>query len=156
MRLPSPSRSPLNWSCKRKVALILFALIMAYLQSFDILGFYTSDTEYWGTVWIGVTAEQRLLSFALGLLANLGLMAMPFLRQPGRMLRTLVALSLGFGLLISTAWLRHGLDTLPIPGSESNASIKQIEFLLLIFFLSFYLSSLECSMLPRLWLVLGS
>lgn len=50
MSLASPNRAPAGWSRKRKASLIVFALIMAYLQSFYILGFYTSDIEYWGTV----------------------------------------------------------------------------------------------------------
>jgi hypothetical protein len=120
MSLASPNRAPAGWSRKRKASLIVFALIMAYLQSFYILGFYTSDIEYWGTVWIGVTVEQRLLSFALGLLANFGLMAIPFLRAPGRILRILVMLSLGFGLLISIAWLSHDIDALGLLPASYN------------------------------------
>jgi hypothetical protein len=113
-----PAALPPDWSWQRKASLIVFALVMAYLHSFYILGFYVSETEYWGTVWIGVTAGQRLLSFALGLLANFGLMAMPFLRAPGRMLRAAVAVSLAFGLVISLAWLDADLWEwgLPQPG----------------------------------------
>lgn len=136
MSLSSPSRSPVDWSRKRKAGLILFALIMAYLQSFYILGFYTSDIEYWGTVWIGVTVEQRLLSFALGLLANFGLLAMPFLRAPGRILLTLMALSLAFGLLVSIAWLHYGLHTLSAPDLASDAFPTQpaLSFIEIFFF----------------------
>ncbi|MGH6913223.1 MAG: hypothetical protein ACREH3_05905 [Geminicoccales bacterium] len=137
MGLSSLARSPVDWSRKRKAALIAFALIMAYLQSFYILGVYISDMEYWGTVWIGVTVEQRLLSFALGLLANFGLMAMPFLRAPGRILRTLLALSLSFGLLISAGWLSHDLWVLGLPDvgrtpSTQSAVIFLIDVLLYI------------------------
>jgi hypothetical protein len=110
-----PGRLPADWSWQRKAALIVFASIMAYLHSFYILGFYTSDIEYWGTVWIGVTAKQRLLSFGLGLFANLGLMAMPFLRAPGRLMRLLLVISLGCGALISTAWLLRDLWVLGLP-----------------------------------------
>jgi hypothetical protein len=92
---------PADWSWKRKTALIVFALIMAYLHSFYILGFYVSDMEYWGTVWIGVTVEQRLLSFGLGLFANFGLIAVLLLRAPGPTLWAVIALSLTSGLLIS-------------------------------------------------------
>jgi hypothetical protein len=130
MRLASPSRSPVDCSRKRKGGLILFALIMAYLQSFYILGFYTSDIEYWGTVWIGVTVEQRLLSFALGLFANLGLMAMPFLRAPGRVLRTGTALSLASGLLISIAWLTGDLWEMGLPEPGRVPSTERIVILL--------------------------
>jgi hypothetical protein len=110
-----PGGLPADWSRKRKALLIVFALMMAYLHSFYILGFYTSKPEYWGTVWIRVTAEQRLLSFVLGLCANAGLIAMPFLRTPGRILRALVALSLTSGLLISVAWLGRDLWVLGLP-----------------------------------------
>jgi hypothetical protein len=106
---------PADWSWGRKALLIVFALMMAYLHSFYILGFYTSKSEYWGTVWIGVTAEQRLLSFVLGVCANIGLIAMPFLRTPGRIVRTLVALSLTSGMLISVAWLGRDLWVLGLP-----------------------------------------
>ena len=82
---------------------------MAYLHSFHILGFYTSDIEYWGTVWIGVTPGQRLLSFALGLFANFGLIATPFLRAPGLLMRSLIAVSLTSGLVVSIAWLAPDL-----------------------------------------------
>ena len=110
-----PSRVPADWPRRRKAALIAFALIMAYLHSFYLLGFYVSEDEYWWPVWTGMTAEQRLLSFALALFANFGLMAMPFLRAPGRVLRALVTLSLSFGLAISVAWLGHDIYALGLP-----------------------------------------
>jgi hypothetical protein len=131
MSLASPSRSPADWSRKRKAALIVFALIMAYLQSFYILGFYVSDMEYWGAVWIGVTVEQRLLSFALGLSANLGLMAMPFLRAPGRILSAGIALSIAFGLVISVAWLGGDIWQMGLPEPGRVPSTEGIVILLL-------------------------
>jgi hypothetical protein len=131
MGLGSPSRSPVDWSRKRKAGLILFALIMAYLQSFYILAFYVSDMEYWGTVWIGVTAEQRLLSFLLALLANFGLIAMPLLRSPGRILSGMIALSLAYGMLLSIGWSSYGIGTLSMPVLEPNASRQQVEFWLI-------------------------
>jgi hypothetical protein len=121
-----PAGLSADWSWRRKAALIVFALIMAYLHSFYILGFYVSEMEYWGTVWIGVTAEQRLLSFGLALFANLGLMAIPFLRAPGRALRTVVALSLTVGVLISVAWLGHDLWILGLPEPGPLPSAEQL------------------------------
>jgi hypothetical protein len=131
MSLSSLKRAPVHWSRKRTAALIVFALIMAYLHSFYILGFYTSDIEYWGTVWIGVTTEQRLLSFLLGLFANLGLMAMPFVRAPGRILSAAIALSLAFGLLISVAWLVGDLWDMGLPAPGRVPSTEGIVILLL-------------------------
>lgn len=100
---------PADWPRWRKAILIAFALIMAYLHSFYILGFYVSGMEYWGTVWIGVTTEQRLLSFGHAVLANLGPVAMLFLRKLGRLLRFLLAISLSCGALISVGWLTSDL-----------------------------------------------
>jgi transposase len=126
---------PADWSRKRKASLIVFALIMAYLHSFYILGFYVSETEYWGTVWIGVTAEQRLLSFGLGLFANFGLMALPFLRAPGRVLRAVAVLSLTFGLLTSIAWLSHDIWTLGLPSSYDTLLFRVLDILVKVFYL---------------------
>ena len=107
--------SPVNWSRKRKVAVVVLALIMTYLHSFYILGFYVSHMEYWGTVWMWVTPEQRLLSFVLGLGANIGLLATPFLRAPGPILRALLTLSLAAGLALSVAWLVRDLWVMGLP-----------------------------------------
>lgn len=132
-----------DWSWKRKASVIVFALIMTYLHSFYILGFNVSEMEYWGTVWIGVTAEQRLLSFAIGLFANLGLMGMPFLRAPGRVLRAVVALSLTFGLLISIAWLSHDVWTLGLPSSYNTMIFRILDILVRIFYaIAIYLNLL--------------
>jgi hypothetical protein len=138
-----PASLPADWSWKRKASLIVFALIMAYLHSFYILGFYVSEMEYWGTVWIGVTAEQRLLSFALALFANLGLMAMPFLQALGRILGVVVALSLTFGLLISIAWLSHDVWTLGLPSSYNTILFRILDILVRIFYaIAIYLNLL--------------
>jgi hypothetical protein len=127
-------RLPAEWSNGRKTALIVFALLMAYLHSFYILGFYVSDMEYWGTVWIGVTAKQRLLSFGLGLLANFGLIAAPFLRAPGRTLRAVVALSLTSGFLISVVWLGRDLWVGDLLNSYNTVVFSALGVLVKIFY----------------------
>ncbi|MGH6902192.1 MAG: hypothetical protein ACREIR_05580 [Geminicoccaceae bacterium] len=125
---------PTDWSWQRKTALIVFALIMAYLHSFYILSFYVSEMEYWGTVWIGVTAEQRLLSFGLGLLANFGLIAVLLLRAPGRPLRAVVALSLTSGLLISVLWLGRDLWVGGLLNSYNTVVFSALSVLVRIFY----------------------
>jgi hypothetical protein len=125
---------PADWSWKRKTALIVFALIMAYLHSFYILGFYVSDMEYWGTVWIGVTVEQRLLSFGLGLFANFGLIAVLLLRAPGPTLCAVIALSLTSGLLISVVWLGRHLWLGGLLNSYNTVVFSALSVLVKIFY----------------------
>jgi hypothetical protein len=125
---------PVDWSWQRKTALIVFALIMAYLHSFYILGFYVSEMEYWGTVWIGVTVEQRLLSFGLGFFANFGLIAVLLLRAPGRTLCAVVALSLTSGLLISVLWLGRDLWVGGLLNSYNTAVFSALSVLVRIFY----------------------
>lgn len=145
-------RLPVDWSWRRKTALIVFALMMAYLHSFYILGFYVADMEYWGTVWIGVTAEQRVLSFGLALFANLGLMAMPCLRAPGRILRALVALSLTSGLLISVVWLSRDLWVGSLLNSYNTVVFSVLSVLVRIFYaLTIFLNLLFLIRISRLF-----
>jgi hypothetical protein len=100
---------PADWSWKRKTTLVVFALMMTYLHSLYILGFYVSELEYWWPFWTGMTVEQRLFSYALALFANFGLLVAPFLRAPSRQLRASLAVSFGCGALISIAWLLRDL-----------------------------------------------
>jgi hypothetical protein len=100
---------PADWSWRRKVSLIVFALMMTYLHSLYILRFYVSELEYWWPFWTGMTVEQRLFSYALALFANFALMAMPFLRTWGLRMRVLLVISLSCGIAISIAWLARNL-----------------------------------------------
>ena len=50
-----------------------------------------------------------LLSLVLAFIANFGLLAVPFLRTPGRWMRTVLAVSLCCGIMISAVWLARGL-----------------------------------------------
>ena len=100
-----------GWSRKKCAAVFALGLLMFYLHSLYILGFYVSEDEYWWPVWTGMTLQQRLLSHALALFANLSLLVMPFLRAPGGSMRAVLALSLTFGLVISIAWLARDLWT---------------------------------------------
>jgi hypothetical protein len=79
-----------------------------------------------------MTVWQRLLSLALALFANLGLMMTPFLRAPGRLLRAVVALSLACGLLISFAWLTGVLWEFGLPVFGRIPSVKDGVVVLLI------------------------
>lgn len=112
-------------------------LLMFYLHSLYILSFYVSEDEYWWPIWTEMTIEQRLLSYALALFANFGLLATPFLRTPGRILGAIVALSLISGLLISTGWLVVDLwgmgllDAGPLP---AGGNILRLSADLLLFF----------------------
>jgi hypothetical protein len=119
-------RLPADWSWQRKASLIAFALMMTYLHSLYILFFYVTDWDYWWPFWTGMTVEQRLFSYALALFANLGLIAMPFVRAPGRILRAVIALSLTMGLLVSIAWLARDLGTFGLLGVGLRPTTEHI------------------------------
>jgi hypothetical protein len=85
-----------------------------------------------------MTVEQRLLSYALALFANFGLMAMPFARAPGRPLRLLLAASLGAGALISIAWLSHDLWVLGLPELGPVSTSEGVAFFLIDLFSRFW------------------
>jgi hypothetical protein len=132
-----PGGLPADWSRKRKALLIVFALMMTYLHSLYIVFFYVTDWDYWWPFWTGMTVEQRLLSYALALFTNFGLMAMPFVRAPGRLLRTLVAVSLGCGALISAAWLLRDLWVLGLPKLAPVSLSEGFAFFLIAVILEF-------------------
>jgi hypothetical protein len=98
-----------DWSRRRRVGAFALGLLMLYLHSLYILAFYVPEEEYWFPFWTGMTVVDRLLSLVLAFIANFGLLAAPFLRTPGRRVRTLLAASLCCGITISTVWLARRL-----------------------------------------------
>ena len=96
----------------------------------------SNDWDYWWPFWTGMTVEQRLFSYALALFANFGLMTMPFVRAPGRLTRPLLAISLGWGALISTAWLLRDLWVLGLPELGSVSTSKGVAFFMIAIILS--------------------
>jgi hypothetical protein len=98
-----------SWSRQRRVAVAPFALFMLYVQSLYFTGFYIPEEEYWFPFWTGMTVSDRLLSLMLALAANVGLIATPFLRAPGRAVRFLLIASLVSGAAVSLAWLAQDL-----------------------------------------------
>jgi hypothetical protein len=111
-RSMKPSRTELwtaGWSRRRRVAIAAFGLFMLYVHSLYFTGFYIPEEEYWFPFWTGMTVGDRLLSLALAAVANIGLIATPFLRSPGRTLRFLLVGSLVSGALVSLAWLVQSL-----------------------------------------------
>jgi hypothetical protein len=56
-----------------------------------------------------MTVGDRLLSLALGTGTNIGLIATPFLRAPGRTVRFLITASLISGAAVSLVWLGQSL-----------------------------------------------
>lgn len=127
---------PADWSWRRKASLIVFALMMTYLHSLYILFFYVTDWDYWWPFWTGMTVEQRLLSYALALFGNFGLMAMPFVRAPGPAVRLVLAASLGAGALISIAWLSHDLRVLGLPDLGPVSTSEGVAFFAIAVILS--------------------
>jgi hypothetical protein len=83
-----------------------------------------------------MTVEQRLFSYALALFANFGLLTMPFVRAPGRLTRPLLAISLGWGALISTAWLLRDLWVLGLPELGPVSTSKGVAFFMIAIILS--------------------
>jgi hypothetical protein len=104
-----PRLWPTGWSRKRRVAVFALGLLMLYLHSLYILAFYVPEEEYWFPFWTGMTVVDRLLSLILAFIANFALLAAPFLRTPGRWMRTVLAVSLCCGITISTVWLARRL-----------------------------------------------
>jgi hypothetical protein len=104
-----------DWSPGWKGVLVVFALLMTYLHSLNILGLYVTEGEYWWPVWTGMTAGERLLSYALALFANLGLMTLPFVHTPRRGMRIVLTVSLVSGILICVAWLAHDFSVMGFP-----------------------------------------
>lgn len=98
-----------SWSRKRCVAVAAFGLFMLYVQSLYLTGFYIPEKEYWFPFWTGMTVSDRLLSLALAFAANVGLIATPFVRTPGRAIRFVLIGSLVSGATVSLAWLAHNL-----------------------------------------------
>jgi hypothetical protein len=98
-----------GWSRKRRAAVLALGMLMLYLHSLYILAFYVPEEEYWFPFWTGMTVVDRLLSLILAFIANFALLAVPFLRTPGRWLRTVLAVSLCCGIAISTVWLTRRL-----------------------------------------------
>jgi hypothetical protein len=96
---------PAGWSRKRRAAVAAFGLFMLYVQSVYFRGFYIPEEEYWFPFWTIMTVGDRLLSLVLALAANVGLIATPFLRAPGRLLRLLLIASLVSGAVVSLSWL---------------------------------------------------
>jgi hypothetical protein len=131
-----PAALPADWPWQRKAALIVFALLMTYLHSLYILFFYVTDWDYWWPFWTGMTVEQRLFSYALALFANFGLMALPFVRAPSGLMRRLLAGSLGWGALISTAWLLRDLWVLGLPELGPVSTSEGVAFFLIAVVLS--------------------
>jgi hypothetical protein len=87
----------------------VFGLFMLYVQSVYFTGFYISEDEYWFPFWTGMTVGDRLLSLVLAFAANVGLIATPFARAPGRTIRWLFVGSLTSGAAVSLAWLAGNL-----------------------------------------------
>jgi hypothetical protein len=117
-QFPPPLRSmdatrtqlwPAGWSRKRRAAVAAFGLFMFYVQSVYFTGFYIPEEEYWFPFWTGMTVGDRLLSLVLALAANVGLIATPFVRAPGRLLRLLLIASLVSGAVVSLSWLTQSL-----------------------------------------------
>ena len=98
-----------GWSRRRRAAVAVFGLLTLYVQSLYFTGFYIPEEEYWLPFWTGMTVGDRLVSLALAFAANVGLIATPFLRAPGRMIRCLLIGSLVSGALVSLAWLGQSL-----------------------------------------------
>jgi hypothetical protein len=98
-----------SWARKRRVAVAAFGLFMLYIQSLYFTGFYIPEEEYWFPFWTGMTVGDRLLSLVLATATNIGLIATPFVRAPGRTLRLLLIASLVSGAAVSLAWLGKSL-----------------------------------------------
>jgi hypothetical protein len=99
-----------GWSRRRRAAVAIFGLFMLYVQSLYFTGFYLPEEEYWFPFWTGMTVGDRLLSLALASWSNAGLIIAPFLRRPGRVLRTLLVASLACGAIVSFAWIGQSLQ----------------------------------------------
>jgi hypothetical protein len=98
-----------GWSRRRRVAVFALGLLMLYLHSLYILAFYVPEDEYWFPFWTGMTVVDRLLSLVLAFVGNFALLAVPFLRTPGRWMRVMLAVSLCCGITVSALWLGRRL-----------------------------------------------
>jgi hypothetical protein len=79
------------------------------VQSLCFTGFYIPEEEYWFPFWTGMTVGERLLSLVLAAATNIGLIATPFVRAPGRITRWLLVGSLVSGAAVSMAWVAGNL-----------------------------------------------
>jgi hypothetical protein len=109
-----------GWPRKRRAAVVLFGLFILYVQSLYFTGFYIPKEEYWFPFWTGMTVGDQLLSLVLATATNIGLIATPFVRAPGRTLRLLLIASLVSGAAVSLAWLGQSVAT----GSILRPSIR--------------------------------
>ncbi|MGH6921616.1 MAG: hypothetical protein ACREJ0_28425, partial [Geminicoccaceae bacterium] len=130
MDRPRPDLWMAGWSRKRRAWVFALGLLMTYLHSVYILAFYVPEEEYWFPFWTGMTVADRLLSFLLAFIANFGLLAVPFLRTPGRWMRVLLVVCLCWGALISTAWLARDIIVMGLYPLWPMARAGLIEYLI--------------------------
>jgi hypothetical protein len=91
----------------RKIVVVLYALLMTFLQSHYLTAQLYRDSEYFFGVWLGVSDAEVLSGLLLALGANIGLLLSPLVRAPGRALRLLMRISLAFGAILATISLVH-------------------------------------------------
>ena len=104
-------REPIRPKQKRrlvgKIGIVLYALLMTFLQSHYITAQLYPESEYFFGVWLGVSDAEVLSGLLLAFCANVGLLLSPFMRAPGRALRLLMRFSLASGAILATISLVH-------------------------------------------------
>ncbi|MGH6899831.1 MAG: hypothetical protein ACREJ5_25315 [Geminicoccaceae bacterium] len=94
-----------KWPVGRRIALFLFGLFMQFAHSVFFRMLLVPGYEWLDTI------EPRLyvLGEALAMTTNFGLLALPFLKAPGRVMRPVVITALALGALANAAWMIRGL-----------------------------------------------
>jgi hypothetical protein len=104
-------REPIRPKQKRrlvgKIGIVLYALLMTFLQSHYITAQLYPESEYFFGVWLNVSDAEVLSGLLLALCANIGLLLSPFLSAPGRAVRLAMLVSLAFGAILATISLVH-------------------------------------------------